>query len=158
MRRWLGIAAGLCVLAVALSLLANTPSAANTSVEYGWLRVEEFGAISAGEEGAATMSATSDGYVRGHIYAVHLDWAPSVTDTTDIILSGTAPALTVLSKANSATDGWYYPVVAQNKSTDGSAAGTYGKVPINSRITAAVAQSSLVTTTNLVTVTVLWGD
>jgi len=31
-------------------------------------------------------------------------------------------------------------------------------IPVNSRLTAAVAQSSLVTTTNLVTVTVYWGE
>jgi hypothetical protein len=130
----------------------------DTSEEFGWLRVEQFGAVSSGTDGSSVMSATSKDFVRGHIWAVHLDWADSVTTTSDITLTGADPTLTILVKADSATDAWFYPSVAQNKNTDASALTTYDRVPINSLITAAVAQSSLVTTTNLVTVTVFWGQ
>lgn len=155
-----GIPAVITIMALLLcvGLLAVQPVPANTSEEYGWLRIEQFGAPSTGDDGSATMSATSDGYVRGHIYAVHVDWSPGVTSTTDLTLTGADPAVTILSKADSATDAWFYPVVAQHKNNDGSASSTYGLIPVNSRLTAAVAQSTLVTTTNLATITVYWGQ
>lgn len=131
---------------------------ADTTVDYGWLKIEEWGASSSGTEGSATMSATSDGYVRGHVYGVYLDWATGVTATSDITLTATNPPVTVLYKADSATDGWFYPAVAQSKTSDGSALTTYDRVPVNSRITADVGETSLITTSNVVTVTLYWGQ
>jgi len=158
MKRAILAALLVAVLLLCTGVLVASPAPANTSEEYGWLRVEQFGAPSSGTEGSATMSATSDGYVRGHVYAVYVDWSPGVTSTSDLVLTGDNPPLTILSKADSATDAWFYPTVAQHKNGDGSASGTYGLIPVNSRLTAAVAQSSLVTTTNLVTITVYWGQ
>lgn len=157
MKRALLAALLVVVLLLYTGVLVASPAPANTSEEYGWLRIEQFGAPSSGTEGSATMSATSDGYVRGHIYAVYVDWSPGVTSTSDLLITGANPPITVLAKDNSASDGWFYPVAAQHKSSDGSASGTYGPIPVNSRLTASVAQSSLVTTTNLVTITVYWG-
>jgi len=48
--------------------------------------------------------------------------------------------------------------VELGKASDGSALTTMDRMPINSRITAAVAETTLVTTQNLVTVTVYWGQ
>ena len=151
------LAAVLAVFAAAAVLPIQIVQS-DSSEEFGWLRMEQFGAVSTGTDGSATMSATSQDFVRGHIYAVHLDWATGVTATSDITLSATEPALTILINADSATDEWFYPAVAQSKTTDGLALTTYDRIPINSRITAAVAESSLVTTTNVVTVTVYWGQ
>ena len=158
LKRSVLIMMALAMLLLCVGLLTASPVPANTSEEYGWLRIEQFGAPSSGTDGSATMSATSDGYVRGRIYAVYVDWSPGVTTTSDLDITGANPPITVLSKANSATDAWFYPVAAQHKNSDGSASGTYGMIPVNSRLTAAVAQSSLVTATNLVTVTVYWGQ
>ena len=134
-------------------------TAANTSEEFGWLRVEQFGAVSTGTTGSSTMSATSKDFVRGHIYAVNVDWSALATDaTSDITLTATSPAQTILVNADSVTDEWFYPSVAQTVPADGSARTAYDRMPINSRITAAVAQSTLVTTENVVTVTVYWGQ
>jgi len=127
---------------------------ARTTTSYGALREEVVVVTATGTAGAATGSQDSDGAIRGHLYAMHLDYGASVTTTTDITISLSSPSLTVLTTTNSATDAWYYPAAAQT-GAGGSGTGTYDRLPISGRLTAAVAQS---TSGTPLTVTVWWGE
>ena len=154
------LALGTIGLLLCLLVLRWAPAVqSDTSEEFGWLRMEQFGAVSSGTEGLAAMTATSKDFVRGHVWGVHLDYAAGITTTTDVTLSGADPTLTLLSVANNATDGWYYPVVATTLNpAPTETAPSYDRPPINSLITAVVTQTSLITTQNLLTVTVYWGQ
>jgi hypothetical protein len=103
----------------------------------------------------AVATGQSDGVLRGHIRGIYVDWAAGVTTTSDITISTVnAPVTTVLYKANSATDAWFYPVVAQHLNTDGSAQSAFWRVPVDDLVQVAVGQS----TTGTVSVTLLWGE
>ena len=125
-----------------------------TTTSYGWFREEEIAVTTTGSAGTATGSQDSDGPIRGHVYAVHLDYGAAVTTTTDITVSLSSPALTLYQKDNSATDVWLYPVVQQTDSA-GSGTSTYDRVPVSGNLTVKVDQSSSGTA---VTATVWWGE
>lgn len=127
----------------------------SSSTNYGRLAEEQFTITATGTAGAATGSATSDGYVRGHVYAVHLDYATGISNTTDITLTtNSTPSANLLILTDDYTDTWYYPAIQQTGS-DGSGTSTYDRLPLNDRLSASVAQS---TATSVVTVTVYFGD
>ena len=150
-----GIMVSLALLVACGVMLQPEEPVARTSQEWGWMREEQFTVTAAGAAGSAVGSQASDGYVRGHLYAVHLDFASGISSTTDFKLATTtAPTATVLSLADTITDGWYYPVITQ---TIWTAAGTstFDRFPTNDRLTASVASS---TATDAVTVTVHWGQ
>jgi len=144
------------VCGVAARMLMEQPEepVARSSTSYGWLHQEEIAVTATGDDGAATGSADSDGPIRGHVYAVHLDYGSSVTTTTDITLSLSSPAVTVMALSDTATDGWYYPVVEQTGST-GSGTSTYDRLPLSGQMTVEVAESTAGTA---VTATVWWGE
>ena len=149
------IVAGLAILLVALRFVLPVElPVARTSTSYGWLREEQIAVTAAGAAGAATGSQDSDGPVRGHVYAVHLDYGAAVTTTTDITISLSSPALTLYQKDDSATDVWLYPVVQQTDSA-GSGTSTYDRVPVSGNLTVKVDQS---TSGTAVTATVWWGE
>jgi hypothetical protein len=125
-----------------------------TSTSYGWLREEQFIVPATGTAGSATGNANSDGPIRGHLYAIHLDFAATISDTTDTTITLADPSLTVMSLSDNVTDAWYYPVVTQTNSA-GSGLSAYDRTPVSGRLNAAVAQS---TAGNAVTVTVWWGE
>jgi len=146
------------VLAVLLLLLTacgpvEQPVARGSS-NYGWLREEQIVVTASGTAGAASGSQESDGAIRGHVYAMHLDYAPSISTTTDMTLALGSPALTVLSLSDNYTDAWYYPAVQQTGSS-GSGTSTYDRLPISGRLTATVAETAA---TTVLTVTVWWGE
>ena len=77
-----------------------------------------------GGNGVATANADSNNVVAGRIVAVgvtYLDSPPA--GTTDVVVATkgvNGPAQTILSIANAATDGWFYPRVG-TVSTSGAA-------------------------------------
>jgi hypothetical protein len=154
-----GVLALLALLAIVyvVSLPAELPEA-RTATGYGWINVDEFSVTATGVTGSATGSGQSDTAIRGHVYAVYLEYADGITTTTDVTLAGTnAPAATLFTRSNSATDGWFYPAVQQTNSS-AAGAGTYDRAPVADWLTASLAQSQATTTTTTLTVTVYWGQ
>jgi hypothetical protein len=141
-------------VAVALAACQAEQPAPRSSYSYGGLRVEQFGVTATGSEGSAEGSATSDGAVRGHVYAIHLDFA-DITDTTDLTLTTeTEPAPTIMELTDIYTDGWYYPAVEYTDNS-GSGLSAYDRLPVDDYLSAVVAES---TATRALTITVYWGD
>ena len=127
---------------------------ARTTTSYGALRQEQIVVTASGAAGAASGSQDSDGPIRGHVYAMHLDYGSAISTTTDTTVTLGTPALTILAVTDTATDAWYYPAVQQTGS-NGSGLSVYDRLPISGRLTAAVAES---TSGSALTVTVWWGD
>lgn len=155
---------GATTLAIVLTVLllvgaflwaCNEQPVARTSTNYGWVRSSSFTVTATGDAGSAEGSQSSDGTLSGHIYAIHLDYAPTLSDTTDLTLSLSSPSWTLLTLTDNVTDGWYYPSVQQTGNTGSVVSGAYDRAPFVGRMTAAIAQS---TATDVVTVTVWWGE
>jgi hypothetical protein len=109
------------------------------------IRRETISALTAtGGAGAATATATSSP-INGIIRAVYLDYQDSPPGTTDVTLveDGTAPVQTVLSVANAATDGWFYPMAQGVLNSTGAAITNQGTlVVVNRPLTLTIAQAN----------------
>lgn len=147
------------VIVVCTSPLWMTMAQADSSSQYGWLNEEvvQITTTTAGGLGEATGSGDSIAPIRGHIFAIYMDFAAGLPAATDVTLTGTSPDLTVLALTNNMTDTWYYPTVTQTGNT-GSSTSTYDRMPMNSKLHIALAQTYPVTGANTLTVTVLWGE
>lgn len=111
-----------------------------------------------GSAGAATGSANTPHVVDGIIRAVHLNYSASAAATLDVTISEATenPALPVLTVADNATDGWYYP--AHQADNAGSGADLEGAgAPVVARDALAVAVAGA-NDNDTVTVTVVWDD
>jgi hypothetical protein len=99
--------------------------------------------VCAGTAGSAVGSGTTPEPVNGFIIAVYLDYSASCASTTDVtVVTVSAPAITILSKADNKTDGWFNPRVQINLNTDGSAiSAQYGQMAIDDYIKVSVAQN-----------------
>lgn len=150
------VAAAVVAIAVALILLVprREEPVARGSESYGWLREETVTLTGTGTEGAVSASDTTDGPIRGHVYALHVDYSSSITTTTDLTVTLSSPSLTVLQLTNNYTDTWYYPVVQQTDSA-GSGTPTYDRVPVSGYVTVAAGQTISGT---IGTVTIWWGE
>jgi hypothetical protein len=124
-----------------------------TSTSYGWLQEESITVTATGTAGSASGNTDSDGPIRGHIYAIHIDFTGGITTTTDTTITLADPSLTIMTLSNSATDAWFYPVVQQTNSAAGGTS-TYDRVPVSGRVNVAIAQSTAADTV----VTVWWGE
>jgi hypothetical protein len=110
-----------------------------------------------GGAGAATATATTQIPIDGEILAVHLAYLGTPPVTTDVTLveGGVTPSQTILSIANAATDGWFYPM-AQAKNTSGTDITGMGReLYVGGNLTLTIAQAN---DTNGVTATILWED
>ena len=156
MRRYIILALAIVAIIAAVQVL---PAEANTSTDYGWIKQDQImiAATTAGGLGAGAGSGDTDAYVRGHIYAIHLAFEDGLPLTTDVTVTATDPALTILTITDSITDTWYYPV-AVNTSNVGAALTAYDRLPVNSRIHVAIAQTYPITGYNTITATILWGQ
>jgi len=92
----------------------------------------------AGADGSATNNENTTQPVVGKLLGVYLKYNDSPpAGTTDIVLktkgtSPSPPSETLLSIANAATDGWFYPRTQVNLNSDGSAiANEYDIMPIH---------------------------
>jgi len=119
-KSWLSLLPIIAVTIVAIAIALRVMQAggfwpfseepiARSVEDYGWLKVEEMTVAGTGTDGAVSASQASDGPVRGHIYAVHLDFSSSITTTTDFTLTQSSPSLTVLQLTDYYTDTWFYP-------------------------------------------------
>lgn len=122
--------------------------------DYGWLKVEEIAISGTGTDGAVSASQASDEPVRGHIYAVHLDFASSISTTTDFTLTQSSPSLTVLQLTDYYTDTWFYPG-AEYTSAAGAGLSAYDRLLASGTLTATVGETISGT---IVTVRVYWGE
>lgn len=112
----------------------------------------------AGLAGAASGSGVT-GLLNGKIKAVHLNYSATGAVTTDVtIATTTTPTQTILVRADSATDGWFYPRVAIHNTA--AVAITYNGthavrdcIPVADTITVTVAENDPGET---VTVTILY--
>lgn len=84
-----------------------------------------YSGAAAGSAGSATANATTAVAVRGAVHAVYIEYLDSPpAGTTDVTIATAGidhPAQTILSIANAATSGWWYPRAATH-STAGAAA------------------------------------
>jgi hypothetical protein len=156
-----GLVAGL-VAAVVLAwpVLVPAPEVAvprsASSTHYGVINQEQLTLTATGAAGSATGSQVSSNPVRGHMYAVHLDYAAGISSTTDITLATqNAPVVTIMTISNNATDGWYYPAVEQTSNV-GAGLSVYDRPPMADYLSVSAAQTT--SSTSVVTVTVLWGN
>lgn len=160
-----GIRIAPAVLVVVLIIMASLVSAScsplgpgdlpsQSSANYGWLREDQFAVTATGTAGSAVGTQDSDAAVYGHLYAIHLDFAPSISVTTDITMALVTPLLTIFDITNLYTDTWVYPAVQQTGS-GGVGTSTYDRMPVSGRLMMGVAQT---TATTVVTATVLYGE
>ena len=102
--------------------------------------------VAVGANGVATANADSTQPVSGWVLAVRVTYNDSPPGTTDatVATKGASPAppsLTILSLANNATDGWYYPRIEQSEIT-GEGAGRYDYPYIHDALTITIAQAN----------------
>lgn len=161
--KWRGLAgAAAVVLVLVLALVVGIGQKADTvvlagSTGYGYLFRDEWTVTVAGggAAGAQTGSeAQPGGGMEGLIYAIHLDYTPSVSSTTDVTITvGSNPTQTIMYKADSATDAWFYPGVQLTGGTGAAISGAYERAATQGSVLASVGESS----TGTLTVTLLWG-
>ena len=90
-----------------------------------------------GGDGVATNNTDSAQVLTGIVRAlciVYNDSPPAGTTDVTVATEGTVPGVseTIYYKANSATDGWFYPKTLFNLNTDGSSpASLYEFIPIS---------------------------
>lgn len=107
-----------------------------------------------GAAGAGTGSATSTSPAWGYVRAVHVDYQAGISNTTDITLTTGSPSNTIMVKADSVTDAWYYPSVQFTGANGAAVSGAYGPFPVDGPVTVQAAESS----TGTITVTVYYGQ
>jgi hypothetical protein len=125
---------------------------ARSSEDLVWLRKE---VVEVTTSGGTTGSGSTDRDLHGYVYAVHLDFAGSISATTDVTLSQASPSLTLLGLTDYFTDTWYYPVVQQHSSA-GAAVSAYERALAADRVDIAVGQTT--SGTQILTATLYWGQ
>lgn len=159
-RNWapsiVAVAALVALVVVGLVLYGGTGESATPrgSSDYGWLREYTVTLAGTGVDGAVTASGTTDGPVRGHVYALHVDYGDTAEATTDLTITLASPALTVLQTTDYYTDTWYYPAVEQAGSA-GSGTSTYDRLPVSGYL--AISAGEAVSGT-IATVTIWYGE
>ena len=95
----------------------------------------------AGSNGSATGSATSNA-MHGFLLDIALDHVTNAAATTDVTIAHVAPAFTILTSTDSATDARFIP-----RDTVQTAAGAtsdpdgYDRVPLSGKVTVSLAQA-----------------
>jgi hypothetical protein len=99
-----------------------------------------------GNAGAATGSAVL-ALPPSELVAVYLDYHNSAPATTDVTITspGNPASLTILTRSNSATDGWFYPKVQDHDNVAAAVVGSYSDPPIHGNIQIDLAQSDALT-------------
>ena len=107
-----------------------------------------------GLAGAAVGDAQTDRALEGFLYAVQIDYHASAPATTDLVISEPTAGITILTRANTSTDGMFYPRVEVCGPT-GAGATLYDLVPIMDFVKVAIAESNALTGCAVVTLWVL---
>jgi hypothetical protein len=104
-----------------------------------------------------TATATSTRPIMGELYAVGVEYASGTNATTDLTLKVVGndgmPDLPLLTVADNATSGWYYPRGAAVNTSNSAITNSFVCLPLHGKIQANVAQS---TDTKVITVTLLY--
>lgn len=162
---WRDVLLGMVVMIILLLAMAAIMGAIRAIVESGrvqpvprtssddlvWVRRETVDVTTSGTAANANTARA----LHGRIYAVHLDYGASISATTDITLTVSDPALTILQVSNTYTDGWYYPV-AQRHSSAGAEVSDYAPFVATGPVTIAAGQTT--SGTQVLTATILWGQ
>lgn len=86
------------------------------------------------------------------IYLTYLDSPPA--GTTDVTLTGlTSPAVTILTVANAATNGWFYPMAQAVNQANATITGMGIPIAIDDYVVLTIAQAN---DADGVTATILW--
>ena len=96
--------------------------------------------------GSAVGTVQSYEPIVGEIKAIYFNYSGTAT-TTDVGVSLATTGGTILSVADSVTDGWYYPSVALNDGTAGART-AYSGVPIVDYLRVVLSQGSATDTLN----------
>lgn len=109
-----------------------------------------------GGAGTATATAVSSQVVKGYIRAVYLAYLDSPPVTTDVTVAGTtAPAVPILTVANAATDGWFYPMAQADNQAGADITNQGMPIACDDSVTVTIAQAN---NSDGVTATILWDD
>ena len=81
------------------------------------------------------------------LVAVYLNYHASAPATTDVTISspGNPAALTILTRSNSATDGWFYPHVNDHDNAAAAVTGSYSDPVVHGNLLIEVAQADALT-------------
>lgn len=110
----------------------------------------------AGGTGVATATATSGQIVNGVIREVYLAYVDSPPGTTDVTVATVAsPALTILSVADAATSGWFFPMNQADNTSGADISGQGSPVAVDDYIKVTIAQAN---DGDGVTATILYED
>lgn len=95
-----------------------------------------------GSAGTSTGTATTPAPLCGRILAINLDYSASQANTTDVTVTSATPAITILTRSNSATDGTFYPRVLLHDTSAAALTAVYDTIPVDGYITVAAAQGN----------------
>lgn len=70
-----------------------------------------------GSSGSASGSGSAR--LTGKIHSIHIQYPDGAPATTDITISQSSPAKTILAVSDNNTSGWYYPRAGADKAADG---------------------------------------
>lgn len=93
----------------------------------------------AGAAGSATGSGTTSRPVNGRLRAVYINYTTQPA-TADVTITSTAPTQTLLTRSNSATNGWFYPRVLLQDTAAANLTAVYDALPIDAYVSVSVAQ------------------
>lgn len=104
--------------------------------------------LATGGAGAAGANADSVGIITGYVMGIYVKYNDSPpAGTTDVVVKtqGTAPnapSLTLLSLANAAADGWFFPRVQYHTTAGAAVASAYDWPPVHDKVNVAIAQAN----------------
>ena len=136
------LAVGLVTMSLLLGRIPAGAARAGEMAAQGDSRIEQVSLTATGSDGAASGQVTTTVRLWGYLKAIYVDYGSAVTTTTDITISMVSPAGTVMAKADSATDAWYYPSVQLTGITGTVVSGAYGRFPVDDYLTVQAAQST----------------
>lgn len=125
------------------------------------IRTETIVVDATGSAGSAAGNTTSNHVLNGELVAIYLDYHASTPATADVTITlPNAPAATLLTITNSATDAWYFPRYIIHSEAGAALTGTSGgdrtKHPLNGPVKVAIAQGDALTAA--VTAYILYED
>lgn len=104
--------------------------------------------VTTGGAGVSTNNQTSTAILDGLVAAIYVkynDSPPAGTADVTVATLGTspnAPALTLLSVSNAATDGWFFPRAVEHLNSDGTALTSHTYLPIMDKVKVTLAQAN----------------
>ena len=110
------------------------------------IEVHELKVSTVGNAGVATGSSVKS-LPPSELVAIYLDYLGSAPATTDVTVTspGNPASLTILTRSNSATDGWFYPKVQDHDNVAAAVVGSYSEPVIHGNIQIDLAQCDALT-------------